>query len=57
MGSNKHNKTWCSSGCFATSRDRKEIKPHYPITALRQFRNKHVLKGISLKKIIEEGRR
>jgi prevent-host-death family protein len=35
----------------------KKLKPRQAIAALRHFRSKHALKGISLKKMIEEGRR
>lgn len=37
-----------------------EIKKSFPqdiITQLREFQNNHSLKGLSLKKMIEEGRR
>jgi prevent-host-death family protein len=35
----------------------KKSNPRQAIAALRIFRNKHTLKGISLRDIIEEGRR
>ena len=35
----------------------RKYDPRQAVEALRQFRSKHTLKGIPLKKMIEEGRR